>query len=441
MHLKTFEYTLNDTAMEGDGVHINSGFLDGLNKEDAIKKMGEYLKENNLGEPTITYKLRDWLVSRQRYWGAPIPVVYCKDCGIVPVPEKDLPVVLPDDVEFTPDGESPLKKCESFVKCTCPKCGKPAEREVDTLDTFVCSSWYYLRYPDNANSNEPFNKELINKMLPVDKYIGGIEHACMHLLYARFFTKALRDMGYLNFDEPFTSLVHQGLILGPDGEKMSKSKGNTVSPDEYVEEYGADVLRGYLMFGFNYVEGGPWSDDGIKSIDKFYQRVGRTVDLIDESDTRYPEIDKVLNNTIKCINEDIERFQFNTCIARIMEYVNSLSKLDKVPRYYIEQLLLVLAPFAPHISEELWNKIGNEFSIHNQKYPEINTDVKEDDEVEVVVQINGKVRGKVTVPSDISEEDIKSKVRAIENVKKYLEGATIVKEIYIPKKLVSIVIK
>ena len=441
LHLKTFEYTLNDTAMEGDGVHINSGFLDGLNKEDAIKKMGEYLKENNLGEPTITYKLRDWLVSRQRYWGAPIPVVYCKDCGIVPVPEKDLPVVLPDDVEFTPDGESPLKKCESFVKCTCPKCGKEAEREVDTLDTFVCSSWYYLRYPDNLNSNEPFNKELINKMLPVDKYIGGIEHACMHLLYARFFTKALRDMGYVTFDEPFTSLVHQGLILGPDGEKMSKSKGNTVSPDEYVDEYGADVLRGYLMFGFNYVEGGPWSDDGIKSIDKFYQRVGRVVDLIDESDTKYPDIDKVLNNTIKSINEDIERFQFNTCIARIMEYVNSLSKLEKVPRYYIEQLLLVLAPFAPHISEELWNKIGNEFSIHNNSYPEINTDIKEDENIEVVVQINGKVRGKVTVPSDISEEDIKVKVREIENVKRYLDEGTIVKEIYIPKKLVSIVIK
>ncbi len=441
LHLKTFAYTLNDTAMEGDGVHINSGFLDGLNKEDAIKKMGEYLKENNLGELTTTYKLRDWLVSRQRYWGAPIPVVYCDDCGIVPVPEKDLPVVLPDDVEFTPDGESPLKKCESFVKCTCPKCGKEAKREVDTLDTFVCSSWYYLRYPDNLNSNEPFNKELINKMLPVDKYIGGIEHACMHLLYARFFTKALRDMGYLNFDEPFTSLVHQGLILGPDGEKMSKSKGNTVSPDEYVDEYGADVLRGYLMFGFNYVEGGPWSDDGIKSIDKFYQRIGRVVDLITEEDTRYSDIDKVLNNTIKSIREDIERFQFNTCIARIMEYTNALSKLDKIPRYYIEQLLLVLAPFAPHISEELWNKIGNEFSIHNQKYPEINTDIKEDENIEVVVQINGKVRGKVTVPSDISPEDIKVKVREIENVKKYLEGSEIVKEIYIPKKLVSIVIK
>ena len=432
---------ISKEAYTEDGLHINSGFLDGLNKEDAIKKMGEYLKENNLGELTTTYKLRDWLVSRQRYWGAPIPVVYCDECGIVPVPEKDLPVVLPDDVEFTPDGESPLKKCESFVNCTCPKCGKPAKREVDTLDTFVCSSWYYLRYPDNANSNEPFNKELINKMLPVDKYIGGIEHACMHLLYARFFTKALRDMGYLDFDEPFTSLVHQGLILGPDGEKMSKSKGNTVSPDEYVEEYGADVLRGYLMFGFNYVEGGPWSDDGIKSIDKFYQRVGRIVDLIDESDTRYNDIDKVLNNTIKSIREDIERFSFNTCIARIMEYVNSLSKLDKVPRYYIEQLLLVLAPFAPHISEELWNKIGNEFSIHNQKYPEINTNIKEDSEIEVVVQINGKVRGKVTVPSDISEEDIKVKVREIENVKRYLDEGNIVKEIYIPKKLVSIVEK
>ena len=428
-------------AYTEDGIHINSGFLDGLNKEDAIKKMGEYLKENNLGEPTTTYKLRDWLVSRQRYWGAPIPVVYCDDCGIVPVPEKDLPVVLPDDVEFTPDGESPLKKCESFVKCTCPKCGKEARREVDTLDTFVCSSWYYLRYPDNANSNEPFNKELINKMLPVDKYIGGIEHACMHLLYARFFTKALRDMGYLNFDEPFKSLVHQGLILGPDGEKMSKSKGNTVSPDEYVEEYGADVLRGYLMFGFNYVEGGPWSDDGIKSIDKFYQRVDRLVSNIDESDNRYKDVDKVLNNTIKSIREDIEKFQFNTCMARIMEYTNSLSKLDKIPRYYIEQLLLVLAPFAPHISEELWSQIGNEYSIHNQSYPECDESKLIEETFELVVQVNGKVRGKIEVDSSTSEEEMKEKAKEIENVKNYIEGHEIVKEIVVPKKLVSIVIK
>ncbi len=432
---------ISKEAYTEDGTHINSGFLDGLNKEDALNKMYEFLKENNIGEKTTTYKLRDWLVSRQRYWGAPIPVVYCDDCGIVPVPKKDLPVVLPDDVEFTPDGESPLKKCESFVKCTCPKCGKEARREVDTLDTFVCSSWYYLRYPDNANSSEPFNKDLINKMLPVDKYIGGIEHACMHLLYARFFTKALRDMGYLDFDEPFTSLVHQGLILGPDGEKMSKSKGNTVSPDEYVEEYGADVLRGYLMFGFNYVEGGPWSDEGIKSIDKFYQRIDRLVSMIDESTNTYKDVDKVLNNTIKSIREDIEKFQFNTCMARIMEYTNALSKLDKIPRYYIEQLLLILAPFAPHISEELWSQIGNEYSIHNQEYPECDESKLVEDTFEMVVQVNGKVRGKIEVDMNTTEEEMKEAAKAVENVKNYLEGHEIIKEIIVPKKLVSFVIK
>ena len=432
---------ISKEAYTEDGLHINSEFLDGLNKEDALNKMYKYLEDNNIGKPTTTYKLRDWLVSRQRYWGAPIPVIYCPECGIVPVPEKDLPVLLPDDVEFTPDGESPLKKCESFVKCKCPKCGHDAEREVDTLDTFVCSSWYYLRYPDNTNSKEAFNKELINKMLPVDKYIGGIEHACMHLLYARFFTKALRDMGYLSFDEPFTSLVHQGLILGPDGEKMSKSKGNTVSPDEYVEEYGADVLRGYLMFGFNYVEGGPWSDDGIKSIDKFYQRVDRLVSNIDESDNRYKDVDRVLNNTIKSIREDIEKFQFNTCMARIMEYTNSLSKLEKIPRYYIEQLLLVLAPFAPHISEELWSQIGNEYSIHNQSYPECDESKLIEETFELVVQVNGKVRGKIEVDSSTSEEEMKEKAKEIENVKNYIEGHEIVKEIVVPKKLVSIVIK
>lgn len=432
---------ISKEAFTGDGLHINSGILDGLNKEDALNKMYDYLQENNIGKKTTTYKLRDWLVSRQRYWGAPIPIIYCDDCGIVEVPEKDLPVVLPDDVEFTPDGESPLKKCESFVNCTCPKCGKKAQREVDTLDTFVCSSWYYLRYPDNNNANEPFNKDIINKMLPVDKYIGGIEHACMHLLYARFFTKALRDMGYLNFDEPFKSLVHQGLILGPDGEKMSKSKGNTVSPDEYVEEYGADVLRGYLMFGFNYVEGGPWADDGIKSIDKFYQRVERIVANIEESDERYKDVDKVLNNTIKSIKEDIENFQFNTCMARIMEYTNSLSKLDKIPRYYIEQLLLILAPFAPHVSEELWSSIGNEFSIHNQSFPEYDESKLVEDTYEMVVQVNGKVRGKITVSTTASEEEMKKLAKDIDNVKNYIEGKEIVKEVVVPKKLVSIVIK
>ena len=428
-------------AFIGDGNHINSDFLNGLNKEDAINKMYEFLENKKIGKKATTYKLRDWLVSRQRYWGAPIPIVYCDDCGMVPVLEKDLPVVLPEDVEFTPDGESPLKKCESFVNTTCPKCGKPAKREVDTLDTFVCSSWYYLRYADNLNDKKPFDKDIINHMLPVDKYIGGIEHACMHLLYARFFTKALRDMGYLDFDEPFTSLVHQGLILGPDGEKMSKSKGNTVSPDEYVEEYGADVLRGYLMFGFNYVEGGPWSDDGIKSIVKFYQKVDRLVSLIDESKETYKEVDKVLNNTIKCINEDIERFQFNTCMARIMEYTNALSKLDKIPRFYIEQLLLILAPFAPHISEELWSQIGNEYSIHNKSYPEFDESKLIEDEFELVIQVQGKIRGRKTLKLDISDEEIIEEAKTIENVQKYLEGKEIVKTIVIKNKLVNFIVK
>ena len=265
------------------GKLINSEEFNGLTTAEAKVKIVEKLAENNLGKQKVNYRLRDWLVSRQRYWGAPIPVVYCEDCGTVPVPEKDLPVELPYNVEFTPDGKSPLAKCEEFVNTTCPCCGKPAKRETDTLDTFVCSSWYYLRYPDNKNADAPFNPDIINKMLPVDKYVGGPEHACMHLLYARFITKALRDMGYLNFDEPFKSLTHQGLILGPDGLKMSKSKGNTISPDDYIKEYGADVFRMYLMFGFGYVEGGAWSDDGIKSVNRFVERIERTLDTAREA--------------------------------------------------------------------------------------------------------------------------------------------------------------
>ena len=266
---------ISKEAYVEDGTHINSGFLDGMNKEDAIAKMCEFLEEKKIGKATTTYKLRDWLVSRQRYWGAPIPIVYCDKCGMVPVPEKDLPVTLPMDAEFTPDGESPLKKCESFMNCKCPKCGGDARREADTLDTFVCSSWYFLRYPDANNSKKAFDSNIINKMLPVDKYVGGVEHACMHLIYARFYAKAFRDMGYLTFDEPFKSLVHQGTILGPDGFKMSKSRGNVVSPDDCIQKYGSDAFRMYLMFGFSYIEGGPWNESGIDSIVKFIDRVAR----------------------------------------------------------------------------------------------------------------------------------------------------------------------
>ena len=435
------EENTDDKAMTGDGIHINSGFLDGLNKEEALNKMYDYLEEKGCGKKTTTYKLRDWLVSRQRYWGAPIPVIYCEKCGIVPVPESDLPVVLPDDVEFTPDGESPLKKCESFMKTTCPCCGAPATREADTLDTFVCSSWYFLRYPDNLNDKAPFEKEIVNKMLPVDKYVGGIEHACMHLLYARFFVKALRDMGYLNFDEPFKSLVHQGTILGPDGEKMSKSKGNTVSPDEYVEEYGSDVLRGYLMFGFNYVDGGPWTDDGIKSINKFYNRIVKLVENIDEKEKEIPELEVSLHKTIKAVRTDIEKFQFNTCISRIMEYTNALSKHDKIPRKYIENLILLLAPFAPHITEELWESIGNPYSVYNQSYPEYDEEKTKDESKTIGIQVNGKLRGEVSVTESDTEDSVKEKVLSEENIKKYTDEKEIVKFIYVPNKIVSIIVK
>ncbi|KAJ50443.1 leucyl-tRNA ligase [Clostridium tetanomorphum DSM 665] len=260
------------------GIMINSDEFNGMNSDEGRKAIVEKLSKNGLGTEKINYRLRDWLVSRQRYWGAPIPIIHCDKCGIVPVPESQLPVELPYNVEFAPDGKSPLAKSEEFINTTCPVCGGHARREADTLDTFVCSSWYYLRYPDNKNSEKAFDSELINEILPVDKYVGGPEHACMHLLYARFITKALRDMGYLNFDEPFLSLTHQGLILGPDGQKMSKSKGNTIAPDDYIKEYGSDVFRMYLMFGFDYSEGGAWSDDTIKAIGRFIDRVERILD-------------------------------------------------------------------------------------------------------------------------------------------------------------------
>ena len=434
---------IDKCAFVGDGKHINSEFLNSLDKKNAIEKMCEYLEKNNIGKKTTNYKLRDWLVSRQRYWGAPIPIIYCDDCGIVPVPEEDLPVKLPMDVEFTPDGESPLKKCDSFMNCKCPKCGRDAKREADTLDTFVCSSWYFLRYPDAHNSKEAFNSDLINKVLPVDKYIGGVEHACMHLLDARFFSKALRDMGYLNFDEPFTSLVHQGLILGPDGEKMSKSKGNTVAPDPLVEEYGSDVLRGYLMFGFNYIEGGPWTDDGIVAINKFYRKVERLADAISDDDKRILEIDKVLNNSIKVIRNDIEKFQFNTSMSKIMEYSNILVKYENsgIPKYYIEQLLLMLAPFAPHLTEELWEKIGNSYSIHNQKYPMFDEKMLVEDEKEIAVQVNGKVRSTITINVNDTDDEIKAKALAEDNVKKHIGDKEIAKIIIIKGKIVNIVVK
>ncbi|ELC8362716.1 leucine--tRNA ligase [Clostridium perfringens] len=441
------------------GILVNSGEFDGLTTDEAKEKIVEKLASMGLGEKKVNFRLRDWLVSRQRYWGAPIPVVYCEECGIVPVPESQLPVELPYDVEFAPDGKSPLAKSEAFVNTTCPHCGKPAKRETDTLDTFVCSSWYYLRYPDNKNTEAPFNPELINKMLPVDKYVGGPEHACMHLLYARFITKALRDMGYLNFDEPFTSLTHQGLILGPDGLKMSKSKGNTISPDDYIKEYGADVFRMYLMFGFAYTEGGAWSDDGIKSVNRFVERIERIIDTAREAiskgennKTTMDKAEKELNywrhNTIKSVTDDTDKLQFNTAIARMMEFINALSKYTQEKEMNLDFLkdvvsdyLRLLAPFAPHFSEEQWSLLGNSYSIFNEAWPKFDPKALIKDEVEIAIQVNGKIKNKIMVSSDLDEEGIKAAALADEKIIASTEGKTVVKVIVIKGRLVNIVVK
>lgn len=439
----------------GQGVLVNSGEFNGIASEKARESILDKLEGMGKGGKKVNYRLRDWLVSRQRYWGCPIPIIHCEHCGEVPVPVEDLPVKLPHNVDFTPDGKSPLSKCDEFVNTVCPICGKPAKRDADTLDTFVCSSWYFLRYPDAHNTEKAFDSELINKMLPVDKYIGGAEHACMHLLYARFFTKALRDLGYLNFDEPFKSLVHQGTILGTDGMKMSKSRGNVVSPDDSVSRVGADAFRLYLMFGFSYVEGGPWNDNGIDSIVKFMDRVERIVNKIygyPIGKTEYGREEKELNylrhSTIKRVTDDMEVFSFNTAIARIMELVNGLVKYDqlndknvKLMRDTASDLIGLLAPLAPHFAEELNENIGNKKSIFNMPYPKYDESALVKDSYELAVQINSKVRSKIEVPSDSDDKAIVEIAMNNDAVKPSIDGKTVVKTIVIPKRLVNIVVK
>ena len=397
----------------------------------------------------VNYRLRDWSVSRQRYWGAPIPIIHCDHCGAVPVPEKDLPVELPYNVNFTPDGKSPLGKCEEFMNVTCPVCGRPARRDPDTLDTFVCSSWYYLRYPDAHNADKPFDGEYIDKMLPVDKYVGGAEHACMHLLYSRFITKALRDMGYIHFDEPFKSLVHQGVILGPDGTRMSKSKGNIINPDKYVSEYGSDTFRLYLMFGFSYMEGGPWNDDGIKSVAKFLDRVERMVtkDHSDGTDEKAgKKLEYALNYCIKNVTVDMEAFSFNTAIARIMELVNVMYKVDGLANRDLmekasDALVLILAPFVPHVSEELYHvRGGKEQSVFLCRYPVCDETKLVKDELELAVQFNSRVKTKIFVPSTADNAEIEKIALSDPKVVELLAGAPVKKVIVIKNRLVNLVI-
>lgn len=438
---------------EQKGKLINSDKFGGVEVKKAKSEITKYLEEQKIGSSKVQYKLKDWLVSRQRYWGSPIPIIHCDNCGDVLVPKDKLPVELPYNVEFTPDGESPLAKCEEFVHTTCPKCGKPAKREVDTLDTFVCSSWYYLRYPFNKEKDVPFEKGKIDKYVPVDVYVGGKEHAAMHLIYSRFIYKVLRDAGYVKSDEPFKRLKHQGLILGPDGNKMSKSKGNTIAPDEYVDKYGSDVLRMYMMFANAYSEGGAWSDEAVVAMKKYIARIENLKEKIYEgkeveiSEKDIKNLEYIINSNIISIKRDVEDFSFNTAIARIMEITNEMYRIvnkggtSKKLKEEFRKLIIILAPFAPHLSEELWHQIGEEGSVHKQEYPEEDNEKIILDNVTIAIQINGKLRETIEIKKDEKKEIVLEDVKKLEKIIPYIEGKHIIKEIYVPNKIVNIVVK
>ena len=434
------------------GAMVNSGQFDGLPSEQGKEAVSDFLEEKGWGKRAVTYKLRDWLISRQRYWGTPIPMIYCPKCGIVPVPEQDLPVLLPENAEFKPTGESPLKYCDEFVNTTCPKCSSPAKRETDTMDTFMCSSWYFLRYASPHYDAAPFSDDDVKHWLPVDMYTGGAEHAVMHLFYARFFTKALRDMGLIDFGEPFTRLFNQGVII-VERQKMSKSRGNVVNPDAYVSESGADVVRAYLMFIAPWERGGEWDDSGISGINRWLNRVwGLALEPYEMKGEVVPKARKDLlrltHQTIKKATSDLERLRFNTMIAALMEYTNYLAKVkgsgavdQSTWKESIDTLLLLLAPTAPHLAEEIWQRVGYEYSIHNQSWPQWDEGLAKDEEIILVIQVNGKLRDRLAVPVSITEDEAKELALASQKVKPYLENKQIVKTIYIPKKLVNLVVR
>jgi len=445
--LNTLEFYRDMLFHAEYGTMIHSGQFSG--NGDGINAVSEYLEEKGWGKRTISYKIRDWLISRQRYWGAPIPIVFCDKCGIVPVPEEDLPVLLPEDAEFKPTGESPLKYNEKFVNTTCPKCGAPAKRETDTMDSFVCSSWYFLRYASPHIDTAAFDPDKVKLWLPVDFYTGGAEHAVMHLLYVRFFTKAIRDMGLIDFGEPFIRLYNQGHIISGH-QKMSKSRGNVVNPDNYVAEFGTDTFRTYLMFIGPWEQGGEWDDSGISGMSRWLKRIWNLV-LDGYSSSGSEEDDELLrmtHQTIRKVTEDIERLHFNTMVAALMEFTNYLHKVKESGsagksawESAVKTLLLLLAPVVPHLAEELWQRKGFKYSVHNQDWPGWDETLVKRDEFTLVVQVNGKLRDKVTVPVSITEEEARKIAGEQEKVKPHLEGRALVKVIYVPGKLVNIVVK
>ena len=443
-----------------DGPAINSDFLNGLYVDDAKKKIIQWLEEKKIGKSTINYRLRDWLISRQRYWGTPIPIIHCEKCGEVPVPEDQLPVVLPYDVNFKPDGGSPLASKEEFVNVKCPKCNGNAKRDVDTMDTFVDSSWYYLRYLNPNYDKGMFDTELANAWTPVDTYVGGAEHAVMHLLYARFIHKFLRDIGLVNSDEPFQKLIHQGTITN-QGAKMSKSKDNVVDPIALLNQYGSDVFRMYLMFMGPYELGGDWSDKGIVGVDRFVQRTYTIFEThknlakdnpakekydLDELNDNEKNVYRKTNQTLEKVGIEIEHFRFNTAVASLMELLNELKSLSEcrkeIQTYSLERFALMVSSLAPHLGEECWKMLGKEKSIFEKPgWFDVDKSALSVDNITIVVQINGKVRSKIDLAVNTSEADVKKAVFADEKVRSYTDGKQLVKEIYVPNKIYNIVVK
>jgi leucyl-tRNA synthetase len=447
-------------AYTGDGILMHSGDFDGLDTKTAIVQISNYLAKAGLGKKTENFRLRDWLISRQRYWGTPIPIVYCEKCGMVPVKESDLPVMLPTNVVFSSKGDSPLKTSEEYLNTVCPKCGGKAKRETDTIDTFVDSSWYFLRYADPENNEEVFNKDKAKYWMAVDQYIGGVEHAILHLLYARFFTKVLFELGYAPTKEPFKNLLTQGMVL-KNGSKMSKSKGNTVSPEEIIAKYGADTARLFILFAAPPDRDLEWSDTGVEGCYRFLNRVWRLVDELKDSlmdvkentavDTKEDkELRYVMHMTIKRITEDIEeRFNFNTAISAIMELVNETYKYKEFEKECnnkallkeaLETIIILLAPFTPHIADELWEKIGKQTSVHEQSWPKYEASAIVKDEIEIVIQINGKVRDRIEVASSLTKDELKKEVLSNTKITSIIGDKQIRKMIIVPQKLVNIVI-
>ncbi|MFH1941583.1 MAG: leucine--tRNA ligase, partial [bacterium] len=445
-----------EAATIDPGIMIASGPFTGEPSESGIGKVIDYLEEKGWGGRRVHYKLRDWLISRQRYWGAPIPIVYCEGCGIVPIPEEDLPVLLPEKVEFKGTGESPLTTNKEWLYTSCPACGKKACREVDTMDTFMCSSWYFLRFPNPHIDSAPFDAKVVNEWLPVDQYVGGADHAVMHLLYARFFIKALYDFGIVGFDEPFSKLNHQGVITN-QGTKMSKSRENVVNPEPYIEEHGSDVFRMYLMFMGSYADGGDWSDEGIHGIDRFVNRVWRLFEMMEENPPQGSETERITalerrrHYAVKMVTQDTERFHFNTSISRIMELVNAMylyvqdvpaAEQDRTVLADIQKALVqLIAPFAPHLGEELWHRMGQPNSVFNSSWPSWDEEKLKAEKVTVVVQVNGKLRGKIEADVDSDDGTMKEIALSDPRVMKYTADKEIVKVVVVRNKLVSIVVR